>query len=222
MTHPRSLMAALPLLLTLGLTGCDALTQSGDDLVASASANMLEGNHQKAEEAFRKALELPLTRFSKPQVLTLMGNNFVGRGMYDSAVVYHHKALELDPGYAEAWVNLGVAERRQKHNPEAEAAYQKAMALTPDDPVLLMNLGALLVDNGKPEEAKAHLTKAVSLDSSLVVAHVTLATALAMLGDTTGADAQVARAKALKYEFLENIEAYVQRQKDSLKAKAAL
>jgi Flp pilus assembly protein TadD len=209
------------LVATLLISGCDILTHSGDDLVASGSAFMVNGQYMQAEAAFRKAMDLPLTRFSKEQLYTLMGNNFVGRGLYDSAVVYHRKAVELNDGYAEAWINLGVAERRLKHNDEAEKAYQKALTLAPKDVYLLTNLGALYVDTGRAEEGQKLLSQAVAIDSSHIVAHANLATAFAMLGDTTAADAEMAKAKSLGYENIENLEDYIQRQKDSVRSRQA-
>jgi tetratricopeptide (TPR) repeat protein len=53
-------------------------------------------------------------------------------GGVDLAIRDFRKALELNPKSTDAWIWLGVALRKQKHDAQARQAFQKALALNPD------------------------------------------------------------------------------------------
>jgi Flp pilus assembly protein TadD len=64
------------------------------------------------------------------------------------------KAVKLDPELAEAWVNLGVAERRSGDLVAAEAAYRKALEVDPSTISGYQNLASLLRRSGREREAE--------------------------------------------------------------------
>ena len=49
------------------------------------------------------------------------------------------RATELDPGYAAAWNNLGIAHEHQGAFDEARDAYEKALDLEPDNTFIQQN-----------------------------------------------------------------------------------
>lgn len=63
-------------------------------------------------------------------------------------------AVRLDPELAEAWVNLGVAERRSGDPIAAEAAYRTALEADPSIVTGYQNLAALLRLSGREQEAE--------------------------------------------------------------------
>jgi Flp pilus assembly protein TadD len=62
-------------------------------------------------------------------------------------------ATRLDPELAEAWVNLGVAERRSGDSEAAEADYRKALEVDPSTITAYQNLASLLRVSGRAHEA---------------------------------------------------------------------
>jgi len=81
------------------------------------------------------------------------------KGQYEAAIAEWRKALELNPGEAIVYLNLGVALARMGKPDEAIAQYQKALAITPDAAEVHFRLGSALADTGKFDEAIAHFRK---------------------------------------------------------------
>lgn len=63
-------------------------------------------------------------------------------------------AVRLDPELAEAWINLGVAERRAGNLVAAETAYRRALEVDPSTVTAYQNLSALLRMVGREQEAE--------------------------------------------------------------------
>jgi len=61
------------------------------------------------------------------------------KGLWREAIFQWEKAVELDPTYASAYNNLGVAYEIQGDMVKAKQAYEKAMALAPKDPQIKQN-----------------------------------------------------------------------------------
>ena len=72
-------------------------------------------------------------------------------------------AVKLEPNFSEAWSDLGQA-RRTLHDAGALAAFQRAVALKPEDPIACTRLGAEYLHQGQVKLAIQHLEKAYSLD----------------------------------------------------------
>ena len=94
----------------------------------------------------------------------------------------YQRALELDPGLADAHVNLG----RQLHIAgelgRAEPHYREAVRLEPDDPTPHFNLGVLLEEVGRREEAVLAYRQAILRDPEFADAHCNLGLLLEGLG----------------------------------------
>lgn len=84
-------------------------------------------------------------------------------GRIDEAAALYRQVLEVRPGSARAWVDLGNAEATRRRADEAERAYRRALEISPDDRDALNNLAWLLLEEGtRLEEAEALAAKAVS------------------------------------------------------------
>ena len=66
------------------------------------------------------------------------------------------KAVALDPDYAEAHNDLGVAYVRLGRNQEAASEFQRAIALLPGESVPLSNLASVLSAIRHPAKAESH------------------------------------------------------------------
>ncbi len=74
------------------------------------------------------------------------------------------RAVEIDPGLASSWNNLGIALYNLGTASEAVAAWKRALELAPDDPDTLLNLGSVAAQQGD------RVTAAEALERFLAVA----------------------------------------------------
>lgn len=114
------------------------------------------------------------------------------------AVEAYRKALELDPGHAEAHVNLGRLQHETGRLDDAEGHYRQALAVRPDHPTARFNLGVALEDRGRAQAAVAAYQEALQVDPQLAAAHFNLARLLEAAGDTTGAVGHLAAYKRIR------------------------
>ncbi|MGH7730585.1 MAG: tetratricopeptide repeat protein [Candidatus Eiseniibacteriota bacterium] len=94
----------------------------------------------------------------------------------------YERALELDPGVAEAHVNLGRHLHMAGELGRAEPHYRDAVRLDPDDPTPHFNLGVLLEELGRKDEAVHAYRQAVLRDPDFADAHCNLGLLLESLG----------------------------------------
>ncbi len=81
------------------------------------------------------------------------GAEALQRGELQESIGWLETAVELDPGLANAWVNLGVSRRRAGDAAGAEQAYKQALELDPRIYSAYQNLAALLRVAGRSDEA---------------------------------------------------------------------
>ena len=93
---------------------------------------------------------------------------------------------------------LGLTERQIGFWSSNERLFERALAVTPDNPVAHANLGVALEQQGKTAEARRHYAAAVALMPGLAQVHNNLANLLAQGGDTNAAAAQFREALRLK------------------------
>ena len=94
----------------------------------------------------------------------------------------YRQALELDPAFADAHLNLGRLLHEAGRTVEAEAHYRRALESRPDDPTAHFNLGVALQDLGRLSEAAEVYEKALELDPDLADAHYNIAVVYEDLG----------------------------------------
>jgi Tfp pilus assembly protein PilF len=94
------------------------------------------------------------------------------------------KAIELDPGYAEAHHNLGLAHAEQRRYEEAIVAYRKALALPtyPSPELAYHNMGNAYLGLHRLGEAEEAYRAALRLEHRRVETHYNLGALLAMTG----------------------------------------
>ncbi|HUU01138.1 MAG TPA: tetratricopeptide repeat protein [Myxococcota bacterium] len=79
------------------------------------------------------------------------------------AIRAYSMATRIDPGFARAWNNLGVALSRAGRQREAMSAYKSAIHVSPGFPAPRANLGHFLRKGGNPVAARRAYAKAVAL-----------------------------------------------------------
>ena len=67
------------------------------------------------------------------------GISVAQRGLWKEATYRWQKAVEIDPTYAAAWNNLAIAYEHEGRFDDARHAYDKAVALDPDNLLIRQN-----------------------------------------------------------------------------------
>lgn len=95
-----------------------------------------------------------------------LGASLLQQGKMDEAIAEFQKAVDLDPKYAAAHLNLAYAYDRQGQVDMAIARYQKVIDLQPENLFAHNNLGVLYDKQGRYEEAIEAFEQALQIDPS--------------------------------------------------------
>lgn len=87
------------------------------------------------------------------------GEKLADRGLYEEARLEFLRATVADPESPVAWANLGAAAALTRRVEEARGAYEKALALSPDNWLTHYNLAVLLAREGDRDGAVRHLER---------------------------------------------------------------
>jgi Flp pilus assembly protein TadD len=118
----------------------------------------------RAEELEQGALRYLANAPDDGLVRSLLAASLQMQGRVAEAAEVHAELTRRQPGEAAHWNNLGNALRELHRLDEARAAYLRARALDPRDPVTPHNLGLLAMDEGDYAAAREHLLDAHELD----------------------------------------------------------
>jgi tetratricopeptide (TPR) repeat protein len=94
----------------------------------------------------------------------------------------YERALALDPGLVDAYVNLGRMAHEAGDAREAARLYHMALERAPDDPVVHFNLALALEDTAGAAPAASHYERALAIDPGFADAHFNLAGLCERLG----------------------------------------
>jgi len=81
------------------------------------------------------------------------GSELSEKQIYDQAIPYYIKAVELDPLFAFAWDNLGYCYRNTNKMNKAIEAYKKSLAINPYGEMPLQNIAVAYELNKEPDKA---------------------------------------------------------------------
>ena len=114
----------------------------------------------------------------EPTVQFNVGTALYRLGRFEEAVTHLHAAVVADPGYVDAWGNLGVAQQKLNQLPQAIESYRQALALKPDLVWVRYNLSTVLLQMGKPVDAANEIatteTSAGTANNRLMLAEALL------------------------------------------------
>ena len=147
--------------------------------LALAELRLALGDTGGSLQAFRALLEFPEVEVDARQgygiALMLIGDT-------DAALRELSAAVEADPTRWRAWNALGVYYDSQEQWALSDDAYRRALALQPEEPTILNNLGFSLLMQGRKEEAVRTLQDALRLDPTEDLTKTNLRIAYAHLG----------------------------------------
>lgn len=110
------------------------------------------------------------------------GEAYLRLNMYVNCRTELQRALDIVPGYFEAYKTLGYCRREEGVYHEALTAVDKALELKPRDSVALNNRGVLCAETGRLEAAERSLLQAVESDVNNIIACENLATLYELMG----------------------------------------
>lgn len=133
-------------------------------------------DYRLAEKMFREALALTPTA----EICLALGESLGHMGKFTEARAAFEQALALDPKHYKAWYNMGVMYERANMVVEAEAAYEKGIAIEPMAEAVnnLANCKRALL---KLDEAEANYRRAAEL--GYAAAQLNLSLLLMLKGD---------------------------------------
>jgi tetratricopeptide (TPR) repeat protein len=114
---------------------------------------------------------------------------FLGEGRWAEAAQALEQVVELNPGHADSWYNLGYARRHARHYAGALAAYAKALELgVRGAEEAHLNQAVILSEHlHDTGEAQAELEKAIAIKPDFTAAWLNLGNLHEDLGDLAGA-----------------------------------
>lgn len=118
----------------------------------------------RREEAEKRCLALLDAGTAGTDVLLLLGGLQIDRGAPSLAIATLRRALELEPGRADAALRLAVAQFRSGDTSAARATLEKLVAEHPADAVAAFHLGLLCEQAGDVEDAEHHYANALAIN----------------------------------------------------------
>jgi tetratricopeptide (TPR) repeat protein len=104
-----------------------------------------------------------------------------------AALAAYRKAIELDPAFADAYLNLGAMLCEAQQGDAAVSLYDSAIIVCPNSPLIRFNRAVALEDLGRLEESVSSYELSLKLDPSLADAHFNIARLKERLGDSQSA-----------------------------------
>jgi TolB-like protein/Flp pilus assembly protein TadD len=120
------------------------------------------GDLKNAITERKRALELDPVN---PLLSSALGEAYYQNREFDRAIEHNTRSLELDPSYAIAMVNIGRAYEMKGMHAEARGAFQKILAVVPDDPAVLALMGHEYASSGDRANALQTISHLKNLSS---------------------------------------------------------
>ncbi|MEW6570845.1 MAG: tetratricopeptide repeat protein [Nitrospirota bacterium] len=121
-------------------------------------------------------------------VVTLMGDAYYRKGLWDDAIEHYEKAIALDPGFTSAYYGIGVAFMGKRDTRHAYEYFKKALDTNPDDALVLSDLADLMLIKNSKRDAFLYAEKAISKSPSFYQPYLTMANVLIVHGEEKEAE----------------------------------
>ena len=119
----------------------------------------MAGKLGEAEMLYNSILNLDM---QNSRILYLLSNIYAQKGYNGLCVNLLSAALEIEPTFQAAWIDLGVSLRKENQDDLAKVAWERAEALG-ENPEIDSNMATLYADSGEPEKALERCNRAISL-----------------------------------------------------------
>ncbi len=139
---------------------------------------------------------------SKEEVF-LQGMEFVNNGNHQAAVTLFKSALDKDPNYIDARLQLGIAYLRTGKHEKAENELDKALLQQPDSPQANLRLSEIYLGTNRPDKAIEQLEVLLESEPDNADVLLILARSKAAIGDLASAERLFRQILQLNPDFVE-------------------
>jgi tetratricopeptide (TPR) repeat protein len=163
--HERATSFGLVILLVFGLAACsgDGERKEADEILQQGLEAQAAGHLDTAVDAYLRVIQLdPENKFAYYN----LGVIEHGRGEVQAAESHYRTTLGLDPDFVPALFNLAIL-RTEAGAEEAVSLYEHLIEVDPSHAAAHLNLGFLLIEQGRERRGQKELDEAVRLDPSL-------------------------------------------------------
>jgi tetratricopeptide (TPR) repeat protein len=170
------------------------------------------GRYAEALAEYAQALRLGSSEINS-RARNNRGLLYLALNQPERALQDFQQSLELDPQYANAYVNLGLAHAFRDDYSAAVSSFDRALALNPHQVLAYHNRGYVFHRIGRVQEALADYTSALGLDPFLVQGYVNRSVLYTQLGRRDEAEDDMRQAAERRPESLldtENLTATMQ------------
>jgi tetratricopeptide (TPR) repeat protein len=135
-------------------------------------------------------------------VLTLMGDAYRGKDLWDNAIEKYNNAIELDHTFAAAYYGIGAAYMGKREIEHASDYLNRALSIDPNHILALSDMADLmLIRKSRPEDALIYAERAVSKSPPFYQPYLTMGNVLIVLGKEK--EAEVFYKKAVEHGMLD-------------------
>ena len=124
----------------------------------------------------------PLAEGHLAEALQIAAVSSLGLGRLDDAESYWRRSIDANPGFVDAYMNLGTLLKRLNRLHDLEALFRQLLEVRPDLADVHNQLGSMLQDQGRLSEAEAAYRQASLLRPDRVEFHYNLGVVLRPLG----------------------------------------
>jgi Flp pilus assembly protein TadD len=193
----QSITATAIFLFCLCFAGCGTAGTSpveSDRIFSEANQLYFAGKFSEAEEKFQWLIR---NNTENPRLYNNIGNLYFNRGETEKAEAQYKKALELNPGYLIARVNLAMLSLKHGEPEDALRLLQDGIKEYPENADLHNGIGIYELRKGKIKEAVNPFRKAIDIQGENPVFYNNLAYAYAESNEYLNEALKLAK-KALK------------------------
>ena len=144
-------------------------------LVYSIVAWKYEQSWKNSTTLFTHAIEVTSDNYYAHYML---GNALYEDNLFQDALDHYTKVRQLNPRFADVYVNMGIIYAKQGMQSEAINNFTTALSLKPGSKYVHYNIAVALQAQGKAEEAMSHYSEVVRLDPENIGAHYNLGVVL--------------------------------------------
>ena len=167
-----------------------------ESIGTSIEAPLVNPNRYVLEDMHKKLSTVATAPDASADDLVTFAGVLFDMGNTEDAIHYFKKALDIEPGHAEAVFGIGMAKIKNGQSEEASAFFNEHLEKAGENAPALFLLGAglSLLKLNKLDDALASLEKSVAADPKLALAHVGVAVVALKRADRDKARAALQRA----------------------------
>lgn len=133
-------------------------------IAATSDKDLSKEQKAQLEKSLKEYIETQLSNAERPESQTNLGSLYVALGEFDKALQAFNTAIELNPVFVPAYINLADAYRAQGNEVKAEEILRRILKHTPDSALAYHALGLSLIRQQRNTDAVKELRQAATLD----------------------------------------------------------